>query len=383
MSIYFAFVLSFLVILSMQTGRVIITLYALKLGAQPFAVGVLAAMLPVLPTLLSWHVGRLSDRFGSRWLLMVGIAAGASGMLLSYALPGLPALFATSVMYGLLFALSISPLQNLIGLLSTPEDSAKNFSNYSVIVAFTGSAGPLLAGLSIDHVGPGGACLGMVLLLLVPAAVLVVWGGILPGGTGVAKPLGSVRELLSESGLWRVMVTSSLVIVGVDLFQVYIPIYGHGIGMSASAIGTVLAIFSLATFFVRFFLPSLIERLTSERLLAWSFLIGAAGFFLVPFFKSTVVLCLVSFLFGLGMGCGQPITLLMTFSNSVHGRSGEAMGLRLTANNLTRVIGQFFFGSIGSAFGVFAVFWINALILASGWAVSQPRKPKTPPPSDL
>ena len=131
--------------------------------------------------------------------------------------------------------------------------------------------------------------------------------------------------------------------------------------------------YSSAAFVIRIFLPSLVKRLTVERVLAYSFLIGAAGFLLVPFFKSIAILSLVSFFFGLGMGCGQPITLMMTFSNSTQGRSGEAMGLRVTVNYLTRVICQFFFGFIGSAFGVFPVFWINALILASGSAVSHPR----------
>jgi predicted MFS family arabinose efflux permease len=203
--------------------------------------------------------------------------------------------------------------------------------------------------------------------------MLAIWGGNLPGGTRATKPTGSVRVLLSESGLWRVMATSSLVVSGIDLFQIFMPIYGHGIGLSASAIGIILAIYFSAAFVARFFLPSLIKRLTVERVLAYSFFIGAAGFLLIPFFKSIVILSLVSFCFGLGMGCGGPITLMMTFSNSAQGRSGEAMGLRITVNNLTRMICQFLFGSIGSAFGVLPVFLINAFMLASGSAVSHPR----------
>ena len=73
------------------------------------------------------------------------------------------------------------------------------------------------------------------------------------------------------------------------------------------------------------------------------------------------------------MGCGQPITLMMTFSGSAQGRSGEAMGIRVTVNHLTRVIVPVVFGSIGSAFGLFPVFWINSLMLATGWALSHPR----------
>ena len=90
MSIYFTFILSFFMLISVKTGRVIITLYALKLGAQPCAIGVLAALFSVLPTALSWEVGRFSDRFGSRWPLMLCTAAGALGMLVSYVMPGLP-----------------------------------------------------------------------------------------------------------------------------------------------------------------------------------------------------------------------------------------------------------------------------------------------------
>jgi MFS family permease len=373
MSIYFTFILTFFIFLSTQAGRVVITLYALKLGAQPFTVGVLAAMFSVVPTLLSWHVGRFSDRFGSRWLLMVGAVVGAMGMLLSYVIPGLPALFVTSVMYGLLSAFVGTPVQNLVGLQSELQDRAKNYSNLSLVVSVAGFIGPLLAGFSIDHAGPDVACLSLVLLLLVPAVMLVVWGGILPSGTLAAKPTGSVRILLSESGLWRVLAASSLVVTGIELFQVFMPIYGHEIGLSASAIGILLGTCSLAAFTIRIFLPSLIKRFTVEGVLAYSFLIGAAAFLLIPFFKSVVILSLVSFVFGVGTGCGVPITMMMTFSNSAQGRSGEAMGIRVTCNNLARVIGQIVFGSIGSAFGVFTVFWINALMFASGWAFRHPR----------
>ena len=373
MSIYFTFALTFFIAMSVLTVRVVITLYALKLGAQPFTVGVLAAMFSVLPTMLSWQVGQFSDRFGSRWLILFGTGVGILGMLAAYLVPGLPTLFLASIMSGLLFTVSVPPLQTLVGLQSSPQDNAKNFSNYSLVVSFTGSAGPLLAGFAIDHAGPGAAFLSLVILLLPPAAMLLVRGGKLPRSAGAPKTKESVRVLLSESGLWRVLATSSLVITGVDLFQIYMPVYGHEIGLSASTIGVILALYSLAAFVVRIFLPSLIRRFTVEKALAYSFLIGATGFMLVPLFENIMVLSAVSFFFGLGMGCGQPITLMMTFSNATGGRSGEAMGLRVTVNYLTRVVGQVLFGSIGSAFGVPSVFWVNALMLASGWAVSHPR----------
>jgi len=374
MPLYLTFALAWSIMTIVQAGRVLLTLYALKLGAQPFAVGILAAAFSVLPMLISWQVGRFTDRFGSRWPLMFGAVGGAFGMLLPYYVSGLPALYIAGVMNGLLFAFSGASLQNLVGLLSRPETSARNFSNYSVLISTTGFIGPLFAGFSIDHSGHVVACLYLVLMSSVPAALLAVWGGALPGGVRTVPPEGSVWDMLAGSGLWRVMATGSLVVSGIDLFQIYMPIYGHAVGLSASTIGIVLAMFSASAFVVRLFLPRLIFRLTQERVLAFSFFIGAASFLLVPFFQSAVALALIAFAFGLGMGCGQPITLMMTYGNSPQGRSGEAMGLRVTVNHMTRVIVPVLFGSLGSLFGLFPVFWINALLLASGGAITRPGK---------
>jgi MFS family permease len=373
MSIHFTLILSSFFFINSLTSRVIFTLYALKLGAQPFTVSAIAAMFAVLPTLLSWQVGKYSDRFGFRWLFMIATAAGILGMLTIYVIPGVPALFVAAVMYGLMNALCASPFQNLVGLQSSAQDRAKNFTNFSLVFSISSFIGPLLAGFSIDHVEPSVVCVSLVLLWLVPAAMLVIWGGGLPGGTRAAAAKGSVAELLSESGLWRVLVTSSLVVMGFDLFQVYIPIYGYGIGLSASVIGIILAMPPLAVFAVRTFLPTLINRFSAERLLAYSFLIGAGDFLLIPFFKSGLILSLLALLFGLSIGCSQPITMMMTFSTSAAGRSGEVMGIRITTNNLMRAISQFIFGSISSAFGLFPIFWISGLVFASGWAFSHPR----------
>ena len=356
----------------MLAGRVLLILYALKLGAQPFAIGILAATYSVLPMLLSWQVGRLSDRFGSRWLLMFGAAGGACGMLVPYYMLGLPAIYIAAVMNGLSMALYGVSLQNLVGLLSEPHNRALNFTNFSLVTSVASFLGPLLAGFSIDLSGHAVACLYIVVLSLVPVLMLAIWGGTLPGGLRDVPPVGSIRDMLTGSGLWKVLVTSSLVMTGTALFQFYMPIYGHGIGLPASAIGALLAMFSAAAFVVRLIIPRLITLLSEGKVLAYAFFLGAVSFLLVPFFKSAVVLALVSFTFGLGMGCGMPITMMMTFSNSAEGHSGEALGLRITVNQLTSVIVPVVFGAIGSAFGIFPVFWGIALMLASGGAFTKP-----------
>ena len=372
MSINFALALGLLNMSSMRSGRVMLVLYALYLGAEPATVGLLAATFSAFPALLSWPTGKLADRFGSRWLLMLGALGGGMGILIPYFVPGVPAIFVAAATNGLSLSIYNISLQNLVGQLSTPQNRTQNFSNYSLINSVGSLAGPLIAGFSIEHWGHPAALLPLALLALLPMAMLAIWGGTLPAGTGpVAQKGGGLREMLATRGVSRTLATSSLLQTGQDLFQFYLPVYAHGVGLSASAIGVVLAMNSAAAFVVRMILARLLARFSEEKVLAGAFFVGAAAFALLPFFSTITSLALVAFAFGLGLGCGQPIVTMQMYSHSAAGRSGEALGLRMAVNHLTRVVGPVIFGFVGSAFGLAAVFWVNGLMLGGGGALSR------------
>ena len=359
---------------SISSARVALSLYALELGASASAVGVLAGLLYVFPLLISWPVGRYADRVGSRRLLLLGAVCGAGAMLIPYFVRELAALYVASVLMGISFTLYNVLLPNVVGLLSQPHERARNFSNASLVGATTLFAGPLAAGIAIDLSGHAVACLYLVMLSVAAGVVLIVWGGRLPGGSRRAASTGGIRDSLADPAMVRALATSSLVQVGQDLYQFYIPVYGYGIGVSASAIGALLAMLAAASFVVRIFLPRLVARFGDERVLGFSFYLSAIGFALVPFFESVAVLAVVSFVFGLGMGCGQPITTLQIFSRSAAGRSGEMLGLRQSVNNAMRVSGPVVFGFIATAFGLPPVFWMSAIMMGGGGVLSRPRR---------
>ena len=138
-----------------QASRVLLALYALQFGAQPIAVGALAATFSAFPMLLAWVAGRFVDRFGSRWPLMFGAAVGGLGMLVPYLAPGMPSLYVAAAMHGLSFAFYTVSLQNAVGMLSKRGEHAVHFSNFALVVAAASFLGPLISGFSIYHLGFG------------------------------------------------------------------------------------------------------------------------------------------------------------------------------------------------------------------------------------
>ena len=164
---------------------------------------------------------------------------------------------------------------------------------------------------------------------------------------------------------------SAVVLTGTDLFQFYMPIYGHAAGLSASAIGVVLSMFAAAAFVVRLVIPALVKRWSADTVLTWSLYAGGAAYLLFPLFESAALLAAIAFVLGLGMGCGQPLTLMLIYGRAPQGRSGEALGVRLTINNFMHIAVPLMFGTLGSALGVAPVFIANALILGAGGALSR------------
>jgi MFS family permease len=374
MSVWFVLALQMFNGTSVRAANVVYLLYALKLGAQPFTIGMLAASFSLFPVMLAVPAGKLSDRFGSRWLLTFGAAGSGIGMLTPYFVPNLPAVFIAGIMSGFSLVFFNVSTQTLVGLLSKPDDRARNFSNFALVNSGTNLLGPLIAGFSIDHVGAVDACLHLALLTLVPIAMLMARGGLLPQGSGHKKRAGGgTLSLLAEPNIRKTLITSSLLLTGMNLYQFYMPVYGHSVGLSASTIGIVLATNSAAAFVVRFFLPRLIARYSEEKMLAYAFFLGAVSLLLIPLLKSAILLTLVSFLFGIGMGAGQPVILMVMFGSSASGRSGEAMGMKTTVNQGTKLIAPIFFGSIAAALGLWPIFVIDALMLGIGGWLSVPK----------
>ncbi len=379
MAIHLTLALTFINFVGASAARVVLTLYALTLGAPPAAVGLLGGMFYLFPLLLSLPIGALADRFGSRGLLLIGALCGASALLLPYFVREMAAFYVAAALSGLALAFFHVTLQNLMGILSRPDEHARNFSNFSLVGASTNFVGPLVAGFSIDYAGHAIACLYVAAFSLTAILMLVIWGRLLPGGNrSIVGGTGTTLRTLGDREVQRMLFTSGMSQLGNDLFQFYLPIYAYGIGLSASVIGTLLAAFAGASFMVRLFLAWMVRRFQAERLLAWSFYIGAIGFMLVPFFHNPLMLAAIAFVFGLGMGIGTPLTVILMFSRSVEGRSGQTLGLRLTANNFVRVAGPMVFGVIGSAFGLASIFWINALVMGSGGLMSKSRANQPP-----
>ncbi len=354
-------------------SRVTVTLQALREGASTATVGVILALYALLPMFCAVAAGRLSDRVGIRKPML----AASMGLIVGVSLPlifsGLPILFVSACVIGLSFMVGQVSAQNATGELGPPSERAQNFSLLALGYSISGFLGPLVAGFTIDH---GGFVTAFALLSALPLIPIVVLGrGMinLPGphpahARGVS---GGALELLRHPHLRSVFVINVLLAMAWDLHQIVIPVYGDQIGLSASAIGLILASFGAATFVVRLAMPWIVRRASEHQVLTLALLIGGGVYFVFPFSHSAPTLMTLSFCLGLGLGMSQPMVMSLLHTHAPPGRMGEAAGVRMTLVQAMSVTVPLTFGALGATVGLTPVFWSVGLFLAAGGAYSR------------
>ena len=350
----------------------LVSLAALAGGATPFQVGVLAAMFAVLPLLLAVYAGRVSDRIGVRRPLIGGAIVMAIGLLVPMGWAGFGGLVACAALVGLGQIFFHVSIHNLIGAFGSGEARTRNFATFSLGASIAAFIGPSLAGFSIDHWGfpPTHALLAA--FVLMPPLLLFLWPRIVPPEAGPSgKPAqGGSMDLLREPGLARTLVMSGVTLTGIELFSFYFPVYGRAIDLSATAIGLVMSSYAVAAFIVRMGMPRATRTWGELGVLTASLFMAGITYMLVPLVSQALLLAGVAFLLGIGLGCAQPLTILLTYNHAPPGRSGEALGLRLTVNKLTQIAVPLAFGALGSAFGLVPVFLANGVFLLVGGVAS-------------
>lgn len=353
--------------LAFAAARVNLSLFALKLGATPFTVGVIISLIALVPMIYSARWGRHIDRIGVYKPMLFGAILIFAGVLLGFVAPYIASLFVVSILAGSGFMLYHVCVNQAAAQAGGVQDRTRNFSVLALAFSTSGFMGPVIAGFAIDWIGHRATFLLCTLLMLVAIALIHRWRRAL---SRLHKPVAhsdkkQFADLLRIPALFRVFVVSGLLSMCWDLYSFVMPIHGSSIGLSASTIGLILGSFGCANFLFRLILPWIVHRFEERQILITGMLVTGVMLGLLPLVDSVPYLMIVSFIMGFGLGGTQPIIMAMLYEKAPPGRGGEAVGMRTQLLNITQAGIPLLFGAVGAALGMTPVFF--AMAAATLW----------------
>jgi MFS family permease len=351
-----------------QGVRLAAPLNVLALGRSAWSVGLVMTMFAVFPALLALPAGRLADRRG--YHLPVRIAAGCAlaGTLLAAATQNLFTLCAAAALSGAGSGFGMIAIQRSASRLATGDtERLRIFSWIALAPAIAGLFGPMLAGLLIDRAGFSSAFLALALL---PAATLLAAQAV-PREPPRAATVQSARKasafaLLRLAPFRRLLFVSWLVSLSWDVHGFALPLLSVERGLSASALGGILAAYAVASMSVRLLMPLLAGRLARGTLLTAALLLTCAVFGAYPLLRSAWAMAACAAVLGIALGMVQPAIMATLHDVTPPERQGEALALRSMAIHVSMAAMPLLFGALGTAVGAAALFWLMSAALGAG-----------------
>src|SRR5699024_8056716 len=135
----------------------------------------------------------------------------------------------------------------------------------------------------------------------------------------------------------RAMLISTLILTGKDTFTSFFPLLGLQMGMSSSTIGMIISINALAGILIRWAMPFLLTKFSMNQVVAGSVFCSGILFFALPFSEPTTIIWILSFLLGLFLGLGQPLSISVTLYSLPKDYMSQGLGLRITVNRFVQI----------------------------------------------
>ena len=367
-------VTAFIDMLGMLMVLPLLPFYAKELGAGGLVVGMLVSAFSVAQLLSAPLWGRLSDRYGRRPAMMVGLAASAVAYLVFAFADSLWLLFLSRIVQGAGGG-TVGVIQAYVADVTRPEDRAKSLGWLSAATNAGVALGPVL-GSWVQHWGR--ATPGLVAALLCVVNVAFAW-----------RYLDEVREPHPEGGkgtprgsreaVWRVLAhphepSSRLILIyaiAIGAFQGTTAILALFLdwrfGVTVDTIGYVFMYIGTLSVVIRaLLLGRVVDRVGEPRLSRAGVVLLAAGLLGISLAPDIPTLVLAVGLLPLGTAFTFPCVTAMLSREVSATERGVYMGVQQTYGGISRVGFPLLFGLAFDHLGKASPFQISAtLVLAT------------------
>ena len=359
------FMTMFLVMLSLGVILPHLAYYAEELGASATQIGFLISIYSLMKLIFAPVWGRLSDQFGRRPAILIGLIGNAGALVLFGAVKSLPWLFIARGLSGVFSAAILPTVMAYVADVTTEEDRGKGMGLMGAAMGLGFIAGPGIGGIIGSHSLPfflaGGLSLATFCfaLILLPESLKLTE---LPDTQeAIISPWSAMNHPLTP--LFLVAFFSAFIFSGLETI---LPLaikdrmnYGaKELGVMLVIMGTFIALLQGSV------LGKLINFFGEFKLIIIGLLLNAIGMALLPWPKALVTLTLYLSIAGIGNQIIRPTNASWISKQTKFGQ-GTAIGVMDAFLSLGRVVGPPFAGELYTpeAFQIFC--WISTGILVA------------------
>ena len=353
----------------------VLALFAEYLGASPERIGVIVSVSTLTGVVLKLPSGALSDIYGRRILLRIGVIAFGIPPFFYPFISDLNVLTLLRLFHGLATAIfAPSALATVAELYRERRGAA--LGTYTACTQSGALLGPFIGGYLAFAYGYSSAfltaglfgCAAIVLfysLHLSPPpprlhdkGLASVWSEMWKGFSIVARN----RKVLVTSS------TDAAKMIANGALMAFLPLYAISVGLNAGEVGLLFTIQSLTSFVSKPIMGRVSDRMGRQPLIMLGLLICAATFVSIPHVSELALLLVLSAGFGFGEAVVSSSSSAFVADSSEFKTLGAGMGMQGTIGDIGHASGPLLAGvlianmSYAGAFGIIAGLQVAAAV---------------------
>lgn len=328
-----------------------LSLFAESLGASPERIGLIVSVSTITGVLLKLPSGALSDIYGRRFLLRIGVVAFGLPPFLYPFITDLDALTALRFLHGMATAMfAPSALATVAELYRERRGAA--LGTYTACTQSGSLLGPFLGGYLIHAAGFDTAfvtagvfgCIAMVLFYSLHLDVAVP-----------PRTEEGARAVLSE--MWKgfaavvknkkVLITSTTdaaKMIANGALMAFLPLYGVSVGLNPGEVGMLFTVQAVTSFFSKPIMGRISDRVGRQPLIILGLCICAGTFICVPHVALFPILLMLSAGFGFGEAVVSSSSSALVADSSEFKRLGAGLGMQGTIMDIGHASGPLLAG---------------------------------------
>lgn len=352
-----------------------LSLFAESLGASPERIGLIVSVSTLTGVFLKLPSGALSDIYGRRFLLRIGVVAFGLPPFLYPFMTNLDALTALRFVHG--FATAVfapSALATVAELYRERRGAA--LGTYTACTQAGALLGPFLGGYLVHAAGfstafvTAGAfgCIAMLLFYSLHLDVSVPQRK----GQGTTVVLSEMWKgfaaVAKNSKVLITSMTDAAKMIANGALMAFLPLYGVAVGLNPGEVGFLFTVQAFTSFFSKPIMGRISDRVGRQPLIVLGLFICAGTFVCIPYVSVFLVLLLLSAGFGLGEAIVSSSSSALVADSSEFKTLGAGMGMQGTIMDIGHASGPLLAGflisriSYGGAFMVIAGIQLAAAV---------------------
>ncbi len=353
-----------------------LSLFAESLGASPERIGLIVSVSTLTGVLLKLPSGALSDIYGRRFLLRIGVVAFGLPPFLYPFITDLNALTVLRFVHGLATAIfAPSALATVAELYRERRGAA--LGTYTACTQSGALLGPFLGGYLIHTAGYSTAfvtagvfgCIGMALFYSLHLDVAV------PQRTdkGMAVVLDEMWKGFAAVAKNKIVLITSVTdgakMIANGALMAFLPLYGVSAGLNPGEVGLLFTVQAFTSFFSKPIMGRVSDRIGRQPLIVIGLLICAGTFVCIPLVSMFALLVALSAGFGFGEAVVSSSSSALVADSSEFKRLGAGMGMQGTIMDIGHASGPLLAGILIANLNYAQAFTVIAGIqLAAGFA---------------